>query len=212
MKDSDSNVGTKIIIKLYYTALMTFLVFTVANDLLKGIFVDNHIEYALYLIFWFALVIQTTFAYRHIMAIEENNYTVKVLISDCIDVIIEIFVCSVIGSTYRANSYCELEDYRLLSIPFMVLAINQLYWFASVKEDNHRAVGRLIVLFVGMLAVTISESIYHTIWNLAAFVLVHALAMAILRASDEIKYQREKDKKSKEEGDNVKTTIPNQPK
>ena len=83
----------------------------------------------------------------------------KVLISDCIDIVIEIFVCAVIGSTYRENSYHELVDYKLLSIPFMVLAINQMYWFASVEKDNHRAIGRLIVLFVGMLAVTISESV-----------------------------------------------------
>ncbi len=199
MKDcplSDSNVGAKRLINLYYTALMTFLVFTFANDLLKGTFVDYHIEYALYLIFWVALVIQTTFAYRHIMAIEENNYTVKVLISDCIDIVIEIFVCAVIGSTYRENSYHELVDYKLLSIPFMVLAINQMYWFASVEKDNHRAIGRLIVLFVGMLAVTISESICHSIWNLVAFVIVHVLAMAILRAWDETRNKAEKENKS----------------
>lgn len=178
-------VDNKKIIELYYTALMTFLVFTIANDLLRGIFAEIRIEYALYLIFWVALVIQTTFAYRHIMAIDENNYTVKVLISDCIDIVIEIFVCAVIGSTYGTNGYHELTDYRLLSIPFIVLAINQMYWYASVNENNNRATGRLIVLLVGMLAVTISESICHSIWNLAAFVIVHVLAMAILRAWDE---------------------------
>lgn len=199
MKDCqlfESNVGAKRLINLYYTALMTFLVFTVANDLLKGIFVDNHIEYTFYLIFWFALVIQTTFAYRHIMAIGENNYTVKALISDCIDIVIEIYVCAVIGSTYRANSYHELADYRLLSIPFIVLAVNQMYWYASVNEDNPMAIGRLILLLVGMLAVTISESICHSIWNLAVFVVVHVLAMAILRAWDETrKTSKENEKK-----------------
>lgn len=201
MKDCplfDSNVGAKRLINLYYTALMTFLVFTVANDLLKGIFVDYHIEYALYLTFWVALVIQTTFAYRHIMAIEENNYTIKVLISDSIDIVIEIFVCAVVGSTYRTNSYHELADYRLLSIPLIVLAINQMYWYASVKEDNPMAIGRLILLLVGMLAVTISELICHSIWNLAAFVIVHILAMAILRAWDETRHQNENNKPKEE--------------
>lgn len=199
MKDCplfDLNIGTKRLINLYYAALMTFLVFTVANDLLRGLFTEIHIEYVLYLIFWLALVIQTTFAYRHIMAIDENNYTVKAFISDSIDIIIEIFVCAVIGSTYGAQGYHELADYRLLSIPFMGLAINQMYWYASVKEDNPMAIGRLILLLVGMLTITISESICHSIWNLVAFVIVHVLAMAILRAWDETRNKAEKENKS----------------
>lgn len=181
----DSKVSSKRLINLYYTALMTYLVFTFADDLLQGLVSDFRTEYVLYAIFWLALVIQTTFAYRHIMAIEEENYTVNVLISDCIDVIIEVFVCAIIGSTNMANGYHELPDYRLLSVPFMILAINQIYWYHGVQESNPRAIFRLIILFVGMLTITILESINHSIYNLAIFVIIHALAMAILRAFDE---------------------------
>lgn len=180
-------VDNKRIIKLYYTALMTYLVFTFANDLLQGLVSSFRIEYVLCAIFWLALVIQTTFAYIHIMAIDEKDYSAKVLISDCIDILIEIFVCAVIGSTYKANGYHELADYKLLSIPFIVLAINQIYWYASVEKGNNMAIGRLILLFVGMLIVTISESVNHNIWNLVIFVIVHSLAMAILRAWDATK-------------------------
>ena len=181
---------------------MVFLVFTFANDLLRGIIEEGCLEYALYMIFWVALVIQTTFAYRHIMAIEEKDYTVKVLISDCIDIVVEIFVCAVIGSTYGANGYHELPNYKLLSIPFIVLAVNQIYWFSCVEKNDNYAITRLIILFVGMLAITISESICHSIWNLVAFVIIHALAMVILRAFDEMRKALEES--NKQMGENNK--------
>lgn len=178
-------IDNKRIIKLYYTALMTFLVITFANGLLqKVIEYSSNTEYVLYLIFWIALVIQTTYAYRHIMAIKQKRYKALILVSDCLDVLIEVFVCAVI-CTYTSNGYHGLEDYRLLSIPFMVLAVNQICWYIGVHERNWRAIIRLIILFVGMLTVTISESICPGNWNLAIFVIVHALAMAILRAFDE---------------------------
>jgi hypothetical protein len=132
------------------------------------------------------------------MAIKPKKYKVLVLVSDCIDVIIEIFVCAVISSTYHSNNYHELADYRLLSIPFMLLAINQICWYIGVQERNRRAITRLIILFIGMLTVTISESICHSIYNLAIFVIVHALAMAILRAFDETNYISEKHTNPKE--------------
>ncbi len=194
----NTKIDNKRIIKLYYTALMTFLVFTFANDLLRKVIEDGRTEYVLYLVFWVALVIQTTFAYKHIMAIKPKKYKVLVLVSDCIDVIIEIFVCAVISSTYHSNNYHELADYRLLSIPFMLLAINQICWYIGVRERNRRAITRLIILFIGMLMVTISESICHSIYNLAIFVIVHALAMAILRAFDETNYISEKHTNPKE--------------
>lgn len=184
-------IDNKRIINLYYTALMVFLVFTFANGLLQKVIENGSTEYVLYIIFWMALVIQTTFAYRHIMAIKQKKYKALVLVSDCLDVLIEVFVCSVI-STYTSNGYHALDDYRLLSIPFMILAINQVCWFAIVEKENKLAIGRLILLLVGMLTVTILESIDHNIYNLAIFVIVHALSMAILRAFDETKGRHKK--------------------
>lgn len=209
-------IDNKKIIKLYYTALMTFLVFTFANDLLWSVIVDGSIEHVLYLIFWIALVIQTTYAYRHIMNIKQKKYTALILVSDCIDVVVEIFVCAVINTTYKSNGYHELVDYRLLSIPFMVLAINQICWYIGVGERNPRAITRLIILFVGMLTVTILESIDHSIYNLAIFVIVHALSMAILRAFDETRQDGrlsiifiEKKKKDDKDDDENKDKDPN---
>lgn len=190
-------VDNKRIIKLYYTALMTFLVITFANGLLqKVIEYSSNTEYVLYLIFWIALVIQTTYAYRHIMTIKQKRYKALILVSDCLDVLIEVFVCAVI-CTYTSNGYHGLEDYRMLSIPFMVLAVNQICWYIGIQEGNQRAIIRLIILFTGMLAVTILESIEHCIYNLAIFVVIHALSMAILRAFDETRRRHGKHKKDK---------------
>ena len=163
---------------------MTFLVITFANGLLQKVIEYGSTEYVLYLIFWIALVIQTTYAYRHIMAIKQKRYKALVLVSDCLDVLVEVFVCVVIN-TYTSNGYHGLEDYRLLSIPFMVLAVNQICWYIGIQEKNQRAIIRPILLLVGMLMVTILESIEHSIYNLAFFVITHALSMAILRAFDE---------------------------
>lgn len=197
-------VDNKRIIKLYYTALMTFLVFTFANDLLRKVIENSSIEHVLYLIFWIALVIQTTYAYRHIMTIKQKKYKALILVSDCIDVLIEIFVCAVISTTYKQNGFHAQTDYRLLSIPFMVLAVNQICWYIGIQERNPRAIGRLILLFIGMLTVTISESIEHSIYNLAILVIVHALSMAILRAFDETRTKNEKGKKTIGEKDHNK--------
>lgn len=212
-KNKHLKVGNKQLIDLYYTALMVFLVFTFANDLLQGIIANFRLEYVLYVIFWLALVVQTTFAYKHIVEIEEEKYNVLVLLSDCLDIAIEIFVCVIIGRTYDEKGYCELLDYTYLSIPFLILSINQTCWYIGVREYNARALTRLIILFVGMLVVTISEWIDHSIWNLVAFVVVHALAMVLLRAKDEAhklfierrvakKSKRRKKKGMKHEDDN----------
>lgn len=200
-------VDNKRIIKLYYTALMTFLVITFANGLLqKVIEYSSNTEYVLYLIFWIALVIQTTYAYRHIMTIKQKRYKSLILVSDCLDVLIEVFVCAVI-CTYTSNGYHGLEDYRLLSIPFMILAVNQMCWYIGIQEKNQRAIIRLILLLVGMLTVTILESIEHSIYNLAIFVIVHALSMAILRAFDETRlrhgiHKNDKGNNKPDEGNN----------
>lgn len=176
---------------------MTFLVITFANGLLqKVIEYSSNTEYVLYLIFWIALVIQTTYAYRHIMTIKQKRYKALILVSDCLDVLIEVFVCAVI-CTYTSNGYHGLEDYRLLSIPFMILAVNQMCWYIGIQEKNQRAIIRLILLLVGMLTVTILESIEHSIYNLAIFVIVHALSMAILRAFDETRLRQGKHKNDK---------------
>ena len=201
-------IDNKRIIKLYYTALMVFLVFTFANGLLQKVIEYGSTEYVLYLIFWIALVIQTTYAYRHIMAIKQKRYKALVLVSDCLDVLIEVFVCVVI-STYTSNGYHALRDYRLLSIPFMILAINQICWYIGIHEKNQRAIIRLILLLVGMLTVTILESIEHSIYNLAIFVIVHALSMAILRAFDETRRRHGKHKKDKGNSNPDKGNTPN---
>lgn len=176
-------IGYKILVRLYYTSLMTYLVFTFADSLLRGLINSMCVELLLYTIMWLFLVLQATFAYVHIERVEEEDYTIKALISDSIDIGIAIYVCAAIGSTYSANTYSELTHYQHLSVPFLILAINQFSWFVIVKEFNVPAIFRISILFCGMLAVTLSETLYHSIWNLVAVVVLIVL-LGILRAVD----------------------------
>ena len=171
------------IIHIYYTALMTFLVFTFAWKILQGLIYNGCIDLILYTIMWLFLVIQTTFAYVHIMKIPPAEYTIGAFISDSIDIGVASYVCAAIGSTYDANVYTELPNYIHLSAPFIVLAINQFSWYVIVKEFNVPAIFRISILFFGMLAVTISESINHSSWNLVVVVCLIVL-LGILRAID----------------------------
>lgn len=173
-------IGYKILVRLYYTSLMTYLVFTFADSLLRGLINSMCIELLLYTIMWLFLVLQATFAYVQIERVEEEDYTIKALISDSIDIGIAIYVCAAIGSTYSANAYSELAHYQHLSIPFLILAINQFSWFVIVKEFNVPALFRICILFFGMLAVTISESLCHNFWNLVVIVVLIVL-LGILR-------------------------------
>ena len=175
-------IGYKQLINLYYTALMTFLVFTFGKDLLQGLFSDICKELVLYVIFLFSIIVQTTYAYKHIMDIKQDNYPILALVSDFIDIGLSVYICAAIGSTYNTtDKYVEMTSYLHLSIPFLILAVNQFCWYLFVNEFNPAAIFRLLILFVGMFAVSISEAVCHSIWNLLIIITVQSIAMMILR-------------------------------
>ena len=62
----------KRVIKIYYPALMLFLVFTFANNLLIGVIQNCSLDLLMYNFIWLFLVIQTTFAYVRIKEIEPD--------------------------------------------------------------------------------------------------------------------------------------------
>lgn len=177
----EKETTTKHIVDLYYPSLMTFLVFAFADNLLRGIIQKFSVELLLYTIMWIFLVIQTTFAYIHIKNVNPSNYPTKALVSDCLDIVIAIYVCAAIGGIYGRNEGSELTSYLHLSIPFLILSINQFTWFVIVREFNVPAIFRISILFCGMLAASISEAIGHNFWNLVIVVTLIAL-LGILRA------------------------------
>ena len=176
-------IGLKSLVRLYYTSLMTYLVFTFADNLLRGLIHSFCVELLLFTIMWLFLVLQATFAYVHIEKVESKNYSIKAFISDSFDIGFAIYVCAAIGSTYNGDTYNELSHYQHLSVPFVLLAVNQFSWFIIVKEFNFQAIFRISILFFGMLAVTISECVCHNIWNLVVIVILIVL-LGILRTID----------------------------
>ena len=176
-------IGIKKIVDLYYTALMTTLVFTFADHLLQGIVQYYCKDLLLYILMWLSLVIQTTFAYVHIIKVPNKNYTTKAFLWGSVDIGVALYVCASIGSTCKSNEYIELSSYLHLSIPFLILSCSQLIWFITVKEFNVSAIFRISILFLGMLAVTISECVNHSFWNLVAIVVLIVL-LGILRVLD----------------------------
>lgn len=173
------------IANLYYTSLMTFLVFTFADKLLQGLIHSFCIELLLYTFMWLALVVQTTLAYTHINDVKLEYYTIKALLCGSADIGAAIYVCAAIGSTYNSNIYSELNSYCHLSIPFFILSITQFLWFLSIREFNVPALFRISILFFGMLVITISECIHHNFCNLLA-VAVLIVLLCILRAVNKV--------------------------
>lgn len=173
----------KRIIYLYYPALMLFLVFTFANSLLRGIIQHFSIELFLYIILWVFLTIQTTFAYTRIKNVKPENYPTKALLSDCLDILIAVYVCAAISGVYGGSENNELGSYLHLSIPFLILSINQFFWFVIVRDFDVPAIFRICILFIGMLAVSVSELLCHSLWNLVVIVAL-IVFLGILRAVD----------------------------
>lgn len=172
------------LINVFYKALLIFLVFTAGNDLFKGLIGEFQIELLLYVILWGSMVIQTTYAYKHIRKVSDN-YQSLAFISDCFDIGLFIYVCAAIGGTCKPNGFYDLDTYWHISIPFLILSFNQLCWYIFVKEKRKSAaVIRLVLLFVVMLTTTILDETYHNVWMLAAIVSGNFLIMVILRAID----------------------------
>lgn len=175
-------IDHKLLIDKYYTALMLYLVYTFADKLLQGLISKICcLDLWIYTILWASLVIQTTFAYKHIMAIKKEAYTTWALVSDCIDISFSLFICAVISSTFRSGDYKELDNYILLYIPFMLMAINQFVWYVIVREFNSRALFQLLMFFLGILTVMVSECLCHGFWNLIFLVSWHVFWMAVFR-------------------------------
>lgn len=161
---------------------MIFLVYTFAVRLLREIFQNPSVELVLYIVLWLFLTIQTTFAYIRIKNVPPQQYPMQALLSDCTDIIIAIYVCAAIGGIGQGSNHI-MNTYLHLSIPFLILSVNQFCWFVIVRNFDIPAIFRICILFVGMLAVTISEGICHSFWNLVVIVFL-IVSLGILRAID----------------------------
>ncbi len=170
----------KRIIYLYYPALMIFLVYTFAVRLLREMFHNPSVELVLYIVLWLFLTIQTTFAYIRIKNVPPSQYPIRALLSDCTDIIIAIYVCVAIGGIGQCDNHL-MNSYLHLSIPFLILSVNQFCWFVIVRNFDIPAIFRISILFVGMLIASISEGIYHSFWNLVVIVLL-IVSLGVLRA------------------------------
>ena len=180
METNEKN-KTKLIVNLYYPALMIFLVYTFADRLLRGIIQNCTIELLLYLFMWIFLTIQTTYAYIRIKNVDPKDYSTMALLSDCLDILIAIYVCAAMGGMYGMNENNELCSYLHFSIPFLVLSVNQFSWFVMVKKFDIPAIFRISILFFGMLTISVSELINHSFWNLFAVSFLIVL-LGVLRA------------------------------
>lgn len=172
------------IINVLYTALMIFLMFTAANDLVKGLIGEFSLELFLYLLLWLSMVIQTIFAYKHIRDVPQN-YNFPAFFSDFVDICIFIYVCAAIGRTYDNTTmvFDDMDTYWHISIPFLILSFNQLCWYIFVKEKKKAAAMlRLTLLFMVMLTATILDEKYHGVGLLATIVGGNFFIMVILRA------------------------------
>ena len=124
-KRNFKKIGYPGLINVYYKALMIFLVFTAANDIVKGLISGFRIELLLYLLLWISMIIQTTFAYKHITVVFKN-YKFLAFFSDCIDIGIFIYVCAAVSKTCTVEGFKDMDTYWHISIPFLILSFNQL--------------------------------------------------------------------------------------
>lgn len=176
------NIENKRVFNMLYTGLILYLVFTIATVLLQGFIRSFSIALILYILLWLFLTIQAIFAYLRVKSTKPQNYPLRALLSDCLDIFIAIYVCTAIV-TAIVNGGNELSSYLHLSIPFIVLSLNQFSWFVLVKNFDIPALFRISILFCGMLSVSVSELICHGFWNFVLIVVL-IVGLGILRAID----------------------------
>jgi len=172
---------SKRIINVYFPALMIFFVFTFADNLLKKLVLNPSAENLLFIIVWFFMAVQITLAYSRGIKLENRKYPNGALITDSVDILCALYLCSIMSCYDEITS----QSYLHLSVPYIMIAIAQFFWFVSMRIFDIPAVVRLFILFVGMVAISVSEMICHRIWNLLAIVVLIAV-LGILRVMDKV--------------------------
>lgn len=167
---------TKRIIGFFYPAMMVFFVFTLADNLLKKLVFDFSIETLLYVVLWFFTVIQLTYARIRGIEWEDRDYPVGALLMELVDVLCAVYLCSMLGG-YKET---PLSSYLHITGPYIGVSIAQFFWFVFMRSFDIPAMMRLLILFVGMIAISISELLCHNIWNLVAVIILITI-LAILR-------------------------------
>ena len=171
----------KRIINVYFPALMVFFVFRFADNLLKNLVLNPSAENLLFIIVWFFTAVQITLAYSRSVRLEDRKYPIVALITDSIDILCAIYLCSIMSCFKEITP----QSYLHLSVPYIMIAIAQFFWFVSMRIFDIPALVRLFILFVGMVLISMSEMICHSIWNLLAIVVLIAV-LGILRVVDNV--------------------------
>lgn len=177
-KKRTSQNKTYRIFDLYYPALITFIIFTIGNTLLQNVITDFSMENCLLIFLCLFIAIHLTGAYLRIEDWSKQGYPVSALISDCIDILCAVYICSAIVR-YSSNPDMEIS-YLHLSIPFFIVSINQFMWFVFMRKFDIEAIFRICILFIGMLCISIIETCIHSKYSLIAIVSVIAILACLM--------------------------------
>lgn len=175
-KHSKDNISDRIF-QLYYPALMTFIVFTIAGNLIQNVLKTCTLENILLLLLCVFIAIHLTGSYLRIDDWSKERYPVPELISDCIDILCAIYICSAIVRLSDADEYIS---YLHLSIPFLIVSINQFWWFVFMRKFDIPALFRTCILFLGMVLVTVIETVVRTNNSLIAIVVIIAILAGLM--------------------------------
>lgn len=175
-KDSNQN-KTYRIFDLYYPALMTFIVFTIAENLMQNVLANCSLENVLLIVLCVFIAIHLTGSYLRIDDWSQDWYPISALISDCLDIMIAIYICSAI---VRYSRSADDISYLHLSIPLLIVSINQFWWFVFMRKFDKPALLRISVLFIGMVCVTCVEVYEHSVCNLVTIVVVIAILACLM--------------------------------
>ena len=157
------------IFQLYYPSLMTFIIFTLADVLLQNLMTSYSLENFLYIFLCVFIAVHLTGSYLRIDDWSRERYPMSALISDCVDILIAIYICSSIA---RYSKTTDEISYLHLSIPFFLVSINQFWWFVFMRKFDTPALLRISILFFSMATISIIESNIHTKYSLVAIVAV----------------------------------------
>lgn len=174
--ETEENTLTKRIISFFYPSMMMLFVFTLADNLLKKLVFDFSIETLLFVILWFFTAIQISLARIRGVKWNHREYPISALLMDLVDVLCAVYLCSMLGG-YKET---PLSSYLHITGPYIGVAIAQFFWFVFMRSFDIPAMMRLLILFVGMVAISISELLCHSIWNLVAAIILITI-LAVLR-------------------------------
>lgn len=181
------------IFNLLYPSLIVFYIFTFSETIFN-LFneqcsdINHYIEAVLLFAVWIILAIHIFSAYTRVYEISQRVYPLLTFILDCVEILFAMVLIACVKDVIQSHESGPY-DYTNIYVVMLLLTLNQVVWFVSIKMRDTNAMIRLGAMLITIIALIIWENNSVSILNHAIFISLFAL-MAILTLFDKRRLNR----------------------